>query len=482
MRNGLFFCVLILSFSSPAAADPWRVELKGLSIEAPLKDLFTAVKDPRQSSPAQTVLQDKKERKYVAGKIAFSSQGKDYAIPVKVYARGQTSLQDCSFPKLRIRWEKKDLAATPLAGVDGWRINTHCADPKVSPNTEMGRVAGDRGPVREFFVYRVQELFGLHPLKNRLEEIRYKDTSGGRASSLTHQALILETGDDLGARLGGTVLEEEDLQTDDGTVAPRFGEFMEKERKKLHRIALFQTLILNADYGLRFPDLLGEEHFNRIVPPGFRNMFYLKQENSAGEVIPTDYDVSMFVTQETFGLDGLIKKEWLDCDYGPCFTYFTQLQKWRSFFSKDEWGEMKKEFVAKKPRLRALIAEETRLLPEERGYFLKAMNAFYQQLDRMFQVPVIVHPQVKVIADAAADIACGDENPEERIDMFLPRGTPAFVLETREKHLKVQVYDVRDGSMFNPLSSVDCLGETGVVFIRKKPGKELISTEWPANP
>ncbi|MFN7904370.1 MAG: hypothetical protein ACK5P5_04245, partial [Pseudobdellovibrionaceae bacterium] len=83
--------------------------------------------------------------KVMPGIFRFQIGEQQWIYPVEVSVRGNSSKHDCSFKKLSLKIGKK--ADGPLAGISKLRLNTHCSD---QPGyTEMGRITGPAGPIRE---------------------------------------------------------------------------------------------------------------------------------------------------------------------------------------------------------------------------------------------------------------------------------------------------------------------------------------------
>src|SRR6185437_7931455 len=174
----------------------------------------------------------------VAGSIAYrAADGSDRSIDgVTFSVRGNTSRQDseCSFPKLKLRLPPGAAReASVFRGTDAIRIGTHCGEaPGEQLTHTFGRLANEKAPVREAFVYRLLAIIGVPALRARPARITYEYTSGGRAP-LTRGAMLLEDSDEARKRLeaGGEISmkrfgsAEADLSVAD-TVALTFAEAM----------------------------------------------------------------------------------------------------------------------------------------------------------------------------------------------------------------------------------------------------------------
>src|SRR5205823_7793661 len=68
---------------------------------------------------------------------------------------------------------------------------------------KFGRLANERSPVREAFVYRLLDAAGVATLRARPARVSYVD-KGAQAPPLVRNAILLEDDDDLMKRLDGT--------------------------------------------------------------------------------------------------------------------------------------------------------------------------------------------------------------------------------------------------------------------------------------
>lgn len=127
--------------------------------------------------------------------------GKLIKVPVVIRARGMSSLQmgEVEFPKLKIKVEgkenRKKLENTELAGIKGFKLNTHVANTEDLKNpdlarTEMGRLRSEISPLRECLAYQIAEDMGLLTPHLRLAQVHYTDTAD--KSQYSKKALMIE--------------------------------------------------------------------------------------------------------------------------------------------------------------------------------------------------------------------------------------------------------------------------------------------------
>ena len=441
--------LLIVQPHAYASEEFFLKPLQNVSLETDFTALFS------DSSPELKEL-------VLPGTFRFELGGDQWTYKVEVSVRGNTSKYDCSFKKLALKVDKKSKG--PLEGTSKLRINTHCSD-NMQGYTEMGRVAGPAGPVREGAVYDWMRVLGLSTFLSTVTPITYKDLSNKQTTQSF--ALILESKKDLGLRLGGKALEEEDLEDQEAFLDR--ASVIAKSNVTLKGL-LFNALVGNADFSLQLKDLEGERHYNPITPPsGMWNMLALVYANTIN-IVPTDFDVSGVVVQKQVSSDPIIKRI-SGCLTGLCEFQFSHLQKWRSFFSPSLFATASREMESKIAELKEVVAQNKYLNPVEKKYFSESVDSFVDVLRMHNNVPVITN-STRVFLDAEMQIICGMENVEDGYVITAPAGLPVKLLATHSKSIKVLLLDTRDGVLINP-GGGSCDGE---VFL---PKETSITADWP---
>ncbi|MCZ7640125.1 MAG: hypothetical protein M5U12_31150 [Verrucomicrobia bacterium] len=69
-------------------------------------------------------------------------QWAQFEVPVQIRVRGNSSLQECPFPKLKFKVSREDRAGTPFAEVREIKVGTHCAE---GGEGTIGRLPGRAG-------------------------------------------------------------------------------------------------------------------------------------------------------------------------------------------------------------------------------------------------------------------------------------------------------------------------------------------------
>ena len=144
-------------------------------------------------SPAEGGLSNRRSDKdnfAARGELGYRDPrtGSDVVISgVELSVRGHTSRRgsECPFPKLKLAFGKKETARDEsiFAGMEGLRIGTHCGENEGEQLTsKFGRLANEKSPLREAFVYRLLEAMGVPTLRARPARIAYVDTTRRRVS------------------------------------------------------------------------------------------------------------------------------------------------------------------------------------------------------------------------------------------------------------------------------------------------------------
>lgn len=155
------------------------------------------------------------------------SAGNVISIPARVHVRGVWRLQNCQFPPLRLRIEKKDADPTIFDRERQPKLVTHCRN-----SDEY-----EQYTLHEYAIYRMHALVTPVALQARLARITYVDSASGKPAA-TRAAILLEDEDHLAERLGGRVFEVKGVPP--GQLEP-YDTFV---------LSLFQYMIGNTDWSV----------------------------------------------------------------------------------------------------------------------------------------------------------------------------------------------------------------------------------------
>jgi hypothetical protein len=200
-------------------------------------------------------------------------------LPATVRVRGNSSLQECPFPKLKLKVSKENRAGTPFSDAREIKIGTHCAD---GGHGNIGRLRDERAAYRETLAYETMDLLGFVTPRVRRAEIQYHDTTPTNDSpmvgwQLLRNGMILEDVEVLAERIGGIALADEEVTALKGA---NFDEQLINDLQLLH------VLLGNWDYALS------------IDGQGLWNTDVIRMAD--GKLIPVagDFDLASWVTEE----------------------------------------------------------------------------------------------------------------------------------------------------------------------------------------
>jgi len=259
------------------------------------------------------------------------------SLPVRVRVRGNSSLQECPFPKLKFKVSRDTREGTPFADAREIKIGTHCADGGHGP---IGRLRDERATFREALAYETMELLGFVGSRVRRAQFQFRDTSPTNEFGTTQwvvqrNALLIEDVEVVGERLGGRALSDQEIvQLKDVD----FGVQLISDLRFLH------TLLGNWDYALS------------VDGRGLWNTEVIELANGTKLPIAGDFDLCSWVT-ETVRLSAPrdFHPELLDLDREALF----QLEQIRGGVGFEVFENSRGRFVTARPQIEALIRTAT---------------------------------------------------------------------------------------------------------------------------
>jgi len=183
------------------------------------------------------------------------AEAQSVAARVKVRGNFRRQRDNCRFPPLRMRFETEMVAGTVFEGQKKLKLVTHC---------QTRRSEYQQYLLQEYLIYRSYNVITDKSFRVRLVKITYKD-SEDRDDPFTRYGFILEDEDKMAERLGGRILEVENVHPD----------LTDYELSNL--LAIFQYMMGNTDWSI--PAL----HNIKLVMP---------VEGKTPYAIPYDFDWS----------------------------------------------------------------------------------------------------------------------------------------------------------------------------------------------
>ena len=417
-----------------------------LRIEAPFQELFEGAK----KSPDLTV----------PGALFEAASGRESrAIPVTVSLRGHTSRREseCSFPKLKLEFDKSAAADTLFAGMKSIKIGTHCGEaPNDVPTPRFGRLQNERGPFREIAVYRLLHAFEVPTLRVRPARIRYVDP--GPSTALVRNAMLLEDDNEAIKRLGGS----HEIKPEDFTSADRVFDPADSAL-----ISFAQALIGNFDWCLMFT---ADDSYRCDARRKLWNVSALATDGARARPLMYDFDVSGMVAGSHRWFPDVFNAGFVASRSTREVEVIAQLQRTRTLFSRAELDATRRRFVDRKSKAYHVV-EQSELDADGRRQIREYLDAFFAEVesDDRFYRPVVAVADVRprVAPNASAPVVCGSRGAA-------PVGTPVSEpIETRGEMVKVAVLD----ALWHWGPAVKCAPiQSGAVWIEKR----AISRDFPA--
>ncbi|MBP6513778.1 MAG: hypothetical protein KA224_01265 [Steroidobacteraceae bacterium] len=256
------FCALL--WALPACASPGPG-----SHGSPLFDEHTELAVVLKY-PVRRMLRDPRAKEELAGMLHYQGpDGREASLSIKVRARGNTRLDLCDFPPLRLEFDPAQTAGTPFAGEKHLKLVTHC---------RPGNRYADYVRLEQR-IYRAYGLITPASFKTRALAVTYVD-SVERMVPVAAPAFLMEDGDDMAGRIGMREARMSVLNPAD--VDPVQTGLME----------LFQFMIGNTDWSAYAPKDGSKEccHNGHVLRP--------VRDGGKFVVVPFDFDYAGLIDAE----------------------------------------------------------------------------------------------------------------------------------------------------------------------------------------
>lgn len=298
-----------------------------------------------------------REKPWFSGSISIGGQ----TIPAELRVRGNSSLQECPFPKMKFKVSRTNRVNTPFFDAREVKIGTHCAE---GGRGSIGRLRDERSAYREALAYELMEILEFLSPRVRRARIEYRDTSSTNRTSevgwtVTRNAMILEDAEVVAERLGGRALDDTEIPK---LTNANFG------LQLVVDLQVFEVMLGNWDYAIT-TDAREVWNFDVVQLPD-------------GQVLPLagDFDLSSFVTEEV-----LVDVPW---DYHPELPTLErqarydleQIKARVQESGEDIFGKAKQRFDSKRAVLEAKV---TGAVIDEAGRTnaVGHLNAFFLALE-----------------------------------------------------------------------------------------------------
>ena len=224
-----------------------------LRLEAPLRALR---RDSQRSRPERD------------GFIRYTdTDGNEVVLEVEVRVRGRSRLAECDFPPLRLDFRRRQLDGTILEGQNRLKLVTLCKS---------------RDSYRDYVhlehdVYRLLNVLTDYSFRVRNVDMEYVSTDSRREEILREPAFLIETDQEVAARHGLEVLEQESFRPE------------ELDSRHAALVSVFQFIIGNTDWSML--DAPGNEDC-------CHNADVIGNNASPAIALPYDFDQSGLISTE----------------------------------------------------------------------------------------------------------------------------------------------------------------------------------------
>lgn len=212
-------------------------------------------------APMNTLVRDMKKKPTVEGVLSYTDgAGKAYSFKVKVNTRGNTRLEFCDFPPLKVDFRKKEIKGTPFEGHGKLKIGTLC---KRKPIYETYHQ-------QEYLIYKAYNQLSDASFQTRYFTIEYRDTQGKRKTE-TQPGYFIENPSSVAGRNGM-------VQVKDARISPK-----QYTPDSLATYTLFAYMIGVTDWSV-LDGPPGEEccHNGKVIGP--------EGEKTGWVPVPYDFD------------------------------------------------------------------------------------------------------------------------------------------------------------------------------------------------
>ncbi|HEX3704806.1 MAG TPA: hypothetical protein VHU82_15865 [Vicinamibacterales bacterium] len=354
----------------------------------------------------------------VDGSIAYTgADGREVRVgAVSISVRGNTSKQDteCTFPKLKVRFDSGSPSRTSMfAGVETFKIGTHCGEaPGERLTRKFGRLANEKAPLREVFVYRLLDIMGIPALRARPAQITYEDADSRRPPLVRH-AMLLEDSSEARQRLslGSEIpMERFGSAAANLTVADTIN------------LTFAEAMIGNFDWCLR---LTPQDTYRCDASKPLWNILAFERDGDRDLPVLHDFDLSGMVTGSHNWFSKVLNVAFSATGSRPEVEVVSQLQRTRTLFARGELDAARRRFLKHRDAAFAALRESD-LDARGREIITQYLTAFFDAIatDEAFYRPVTVQKTVAYAEGDGAAPACGRA-------ASVPVGTPVGPLLDR---------------------------------------------------
>jgi hypothetical protein len=293
----------------------------------------------RIEAPFRTLFRNRRDREELDGVLTYTdSAGRDVTLDLEIRTRGNSRMDVCTFPPLRLNLRRRQVEGTVFAGQNQLKLVTLCKN----QSSYRDYLA------LEYMLYSLFALLSDQSYRVRWVEIDYVDTDRRRARPDTRSGFLIEEDTELAARTGMETWRAESI--DLATLDP----------VQTTRVALFHFLVGNTDWaGTEGPT--GE----RCCHNG--DLF----RDAAGQAVVVPYD---------FDQSGVIDADYASPAESLPIRNVTQ-RLYRGYCLHNEFiDDVVRELMNRRSDVDALV-ESADVQERTRARVLRYIEAFYEILE-----------------------------------------------------------------------------------------------------
>jgi len=307
--------------------------------------------------PFRTLSRERRERNELAGLVKYQSDdGTEVTLDVQIRTRGNSRMDICTYPPLRLNFRRRQVEGTVFAGQDRIKLVTLCK------NTGSYRDY----LALEYEIYRMYNALTDVSYRVRWADIEYVTTDGRGSTSQNMPGFFIEEDAHAAARTGMETWEVERLNL--GTIEPG----------AMALVSLFHFFIGNTDWS------------GTSGPPGDRcchNGDVLRKSTGQARLLPYDFDQAGLIDTEYATPPAML----------PIQSVRQRLYRGYCRFN-DELDAAAEKFIAARGAIETIIAE-ARVRENVRNRVRRYVDEFFE---------IINDPNERL---ERIDLACRGQTP-----------------------------------------------------------------------
>jgi hypothetical protein len=297
-----------------------------------------------------------REKPYFAGALEMPG----LVIPISLRVRGNSSLQECPFPKMKFKVSRDERAGTPFFDAREVKVGTHCAE---GGRGTIGRLREQIATFREALAYEAMEGLGFISPRVRRAIIEYRDITPTNVAAqggwvVVRSALVLDDIEVVGERLGGRALDDEEVAA---LTNANFDPQLITDLQFLH------ALLGNWDYRLSIDGV------------GLWNTDVIERADGGLAPVAGDFDLASWVTGVVrFMGPGTYHPELPDTDRQARY----ELEQIQLRVSRDSFTAARERFAARRSALESQISA-AQIDEAGRTHCLRHVTAFFDAVNAL---------------------------------------------------------------------------------------------------